>query len=308
MQVANADYRNGERSAGMSGGYFYMDIAQNDNFYLPVELGITNAAEGGRSSFRMSSLAMMEAGKGDLFSVNITNDPNGTDPNGETAEMFLWGDDSPNFQIGGQPWNNGDLGNFTMYGSTPDGNGWYLNNANLSVGSDGTDEWASLSLVKSNIAGQTSQETILLDGQNGNINISGVLSQSSDIRLKKDIKTIDNALEKAMKMRGVSYTWKTDASNENPQIGVIAQEVEKIYPEFVRTDENGMKSVNYAQMTAVLIEAVKELNSEIKDLKNDNAALQAKADKQQELERRLARIEKLLGSGSTASSKVVTEK
>jgi len=310
MQVANADYRNGERSAGMSGGYFYMDIAQNDNFYLPVELGVSNAAEGGRSSFRMSSLAMKEAGKGDLFSVNVVNDPNGSDPNGETVEMFVWGDESPNFQIGGKPWENGDLGSFGMYGSTSDGNGWYLQNANMSVNSDGTDEWTYFSLSKTNISGQTSQETIQIDGLNGNINISGTLNQSSDERLKKDIKTLDNALEKAMKMRGVSYTWKTDASNENPQIGVIAQEVEKVYPEFVRTDKSGMKSVNYAQMTAVLIEAVKELSYEIQVLKNDNATLQAKANKQQELENRLSRIEKLLGSGSTStsSSKVVTEK
>lgn len=373
MQVANADYRNGERSAGMSGGYFYMDIAQNDNFYLPVELGVSNAAEGGRSSFRMSSLAMKEAGKGDLFAVNVVNDPNGSDPNGEVAEMSLYGTDSPNIRMGGKQWGNSNLGYLAMFGSTGNGGGWYHSNANLSVDSDGTDEWGSMNFSKTNIAGQTIQETININGQNGQIYSKGIVvngdleqdrlnnifngsisggqnaynhgfvlnhdsnngsllqmydggvkkidingdsgtitaisvNQSSDVRLKKDIQTLDNALEKAMKMRGVSYKWKTDVSNENPQIGVIAQEVEKIYPEFVRTDENGMKSVNYAQMTAVLIEAVKELNSEIKDLKNDNAALQAKADKQQELERRLSRIEKLLGSGSTASSKVVTEK
>ncbi|HBQ61677.1 MAG TPA: hypothetical protein DD671_19225, partial [Balneolaceae bacterium] len=88
-----------------------------------------------------------------------------------------------------------------LFGSIPDGNGWYLNNAYVGVGSDGTDEWASLSLLKNNIAGQTSEETILLDGQDGNINISGTLSQSSDERLKKDIKTLDSALEKTSQLR-----------------------------------------------------------------------------------------------------------
>jgi hypothetical protein len=177
----------------------------------------------------------------------------------------------------------------------------------MNVSGDGTNEWGSISLKKTNIVGQTSQETILLDGGNGNINISGTLNQSSDERLKKDIRTLDNALDKTMEMRGVSYNWKTDASNEAPQIGVIAQEVEKIYPEFVRTDENGMKSVNYAQMTAVLIEAVKALNLELQDLKNDNATLQAKVDKQQELEIRLSRIEKLLSSGNGNTPYSLTE-
>ncbi|MFA5668304.1 MAG: tail fiber domain-containing protein [Balneolaceae bacterium] len=302
MQVAHQDYANGERASGLNPGYFYMDIYKDGSFYVPVELGVQNATDGGRPYFSMSSLAMKEAGKGDLFSIHIINDPNGSDPNGETAEMFLWGDESLNFQIGGQSWNNGDLGFLAMYGSTPDGNGWYYDNANLSVGSDGTDEWGSMTFLKTNIAGQTSQQTILLDGYNGNIDIAGALNQSSDVRLKKDIHTIENALENTLKMRGVSYNWKTDESNENPQIGVIAQEVEKIYPEFVHTDEAGMKSVNYAQMTAVLIEAVKSLNSEIQVLKASNATLQAKVETQNELEVRLTKIEKLLQIESTLHS------
>lgn len=306
-QVANADYANGERATGMNGGYFYMDIYQNENFYVPLQFGIQNASEGGRSWFEMSSLARQESGLGALFNIHISNDPAGNDPSGESSQVTMFGDTSPNFQYGGQSWENNDLAFLNIFGSTPSGDGWYLSNAEINVASDGTDEWGALSLKKTNIVGQTSQETILLDGGNGNINISGTLNQSSDERLKKDIRTLDNALDKTMEMRGVSYLWKTDASNEVLQIGVIAQEVEKIYPEFVRTDENGMKSVNYAQMTAVLIEAVKALNLELQDLKNDNATLQAKVDKQQELEIRLSRIEKLLSSGNGNTPYSLTE-
>lgn len=306
-QVANADYANGERATGMNGGYFYMDIYQNENFYVPLQFGIQNAAEGGRSWFEMSSLARQENGLGALLNIHISNDPAGNDPSGESSQVTMFGDTSPNFQYGGQSWENNDLAFLNIFGSTPSGDGWYLTNAEIHVASDGTDEWGAVSLKKTNIVGQTSQETILLDGGNGNINISGTLNQSSDERLKKDIRTLDNALEKTMEMRGVSYTWKTDVSNEDPQIGVIAQEVEKIYPEFVRTDENGMKSVNYAQMTAVLIEAVKALNLELQELKNDNATLQAKVDKQQELEIRLSRIEKLLSSGNGNTTYSLTE-
>ncbi|OAN61889.1 hypothetical protein A8B79_05565 [Balneola sp. EhC07] len=306
-QVANADYANGERATGMNGGYFYMDIYKNENFYVPLQFGIQNAAEGGRSWFEMSSLARQESGLGALLNIHISNDPAGNDPSGESSQVTMFGDTSPNFQYGGQSWENNDLAFLNIFGSTPSGDGWYLTNAEIHVASDGTDEWGAVSLKKTNIVGQTSQETILLDGGNGNINISGTLNQSSDERLKKDIRTLDNALEKTMEMRGVSYTWKTDVSNEDPQIGVIAQEVEKIYPEFVRTDENGMKSVNYAQMTAVLIEAVKALNLELQELKNDNATLQAKVDKQQELEIRLSRIEKLLSSGNGNTTYSLTE-
>lgn len=137
-------------------------------------------------------------------------------------------------------------------------------------------------------------QTAKIEGSNGNITIAGTLNQASDVRLKKDISTLENALENTLSLRGVSYTWKTDVENQNPQIGVIAQEVEEIYPEFVQTDENGNKSVNYAQMTAVLIEAVKALNAEILELKNDNTELQASVDNQKNMEARLAQIEKLL--------------
>jgi hypothetical protein len=252
--------------------------------------------------FSMSSLSRLENGLGDLLSISVSQDPNGNDPNGQAGHIMMFGQNSPNIQMGGQTWDNSDLGYLQLWGSTEDGNGWYLNNAFLGVATDGTDEWGSLSLMKTNISGQTSEETIQLDGYNGNITISGALSQSSDERLKKDIKTLDDALTKTTKLRGVSYAWKTDVNSEHPQIGVIAQEVEKIYPEFVHTDDDGMKSVNYAQMTAVLIEAVKELNTKINNLERENNTLSAKLDKKSELEQRLARIENLLGVAGSANA------
>jgi hypothetical protein len=300
MQVADSAYVNGGRSSGMGGGYFYMDVNDNGNFYVPLDFGIQNVAEGGRSWFEMSSYAREQAGLGALFSINISNDPAGTDPNGESSQVTLNGDVSPNFQFGGQSWNNNDLAFMNIYGSTADGNGWYYSNMDLSVGADGTHEWGGISIKKTHVVNQTVEETINLDGASGNINISGTLTQSSDERLKKDIKTIDGALNKTLDLRGVSYTWKDDAENENPQIGVIAQELEEIFPELVRTDENGMKSVNYAQMTAILIEAVKELNTLVEDLKSENKVLTAKVEKQDQLEQRIAQIEKIL-SGSTVS-------
>ena len=100
----------------------------------------------------------------------------------------------------------------------------------------------------------------------------------SDERLKSDIKTLKSSLEKVLQMRGVSYT-RNDNVEGGEQIGVIAQEVEQLYPQVVLTadDEQGTKSVDYGRLTAVLIEAVKELseivNRDILSLKKDMDAI-----------------------------------
>ena len=90
----------------------------------------------------------------------------------------------------------------------------------------------------------------------------------SDERLKQDIQPITGGLEKVMQLQGVTYK-RNDVTDAKTQIGVIAQQVEPILPEVVLTaeDEMGTKSVDYAKMTAVLIEAVKELKQEITQLK-----------------------------------------
>ncbi len=85
----------------------------------------------------------------------------------------------------------------------------------------------------------------------------------SDERLKDNIETIENGLSKVEQLRGVTYT-----RDDREEIGVIAQEVEKILPEIVLTanDEMGTKSVDYSRLTAVLIEAVKDLSARVKEL------------------------------------------
>ena len=85
----------------------------------------------------------------------------------------------------------------------------------------------------------------------------------SDKRLKDNIETLTDGLDKVEQLRGVTYT-----RDERENIGVIAQEVEKILPEIVLTadDEMGTKSVDYSRLTAVLIEAVKDLSARVKEL------------------------------------------
>jgi hypothetical protein len=89
------------------------------------------------------------------------------------------------------------------------------------------------------------------------------ITLSSDFRLKEDIRTIENAVDITKQLRGVSYVRKDTGKLG---IGVVAQEVEQVLPQLVATDANGMKSVAYANMVGILIEAVKELSARVAEL------------------------------------------
>ncbi|WP_296622100.1 tail fiber domain-containing protein [Marivirga sp.] len=135
--------------------------------------------------------------------------------------------------------------------------------------------------------------TITLNGSTGVINAVTV-NQTSDKRYKKGITTLDNSLENTLKLRGASYYWKDQNKSQKRQIGVIAQEVEEVYPEFVHTNQEGYKSVNYAQMTAVLIEAIKELNAKVENLEKENEALTTALNETKILSEKIDKLEKLL--------------
>jgi hypothetical protein len=94
----------------------------------------------------------------------------------------------------------------------------------------------------------------------GDLTAAGNVTAYSDERLKSNIRTIDNALDKVTAMRGVYFDKDGKAST-----GVIAQEVEKVLPEVVMDGE--YKSVAYGNIVGVLIEAIKELKAEIEELK-----------------------------------------
>jgi len=96
----------------------------------------------------------------------------------------------------------------------------------------------------------------------GDFTAGGNITANSDARIKTNIKTLENALDKVKSLRGVSFERK-DSGIKN--IGVIAQEVEAIVPELVR-ESDGLKSVAYGNIVALLIEAVKEQNKKIEEL------------------------------------------
>lgn len=103
----------------------------------------------------------------------------------------------------------------------------------------------------------------------GNLTATAYL-HSSDERLKTDIETISDPLALLGQLRGVHYKWKAD---EKPAYGFIAQEVERIIPDAVGTDDKGMKAVEYDQIIAPLVEAVKAQQQQIEALQKDVRAL-----------------------------------
>ena len=108
---------------------------------------------------------------------------------------------------------------------------------------------------------------------NGNVKATAFL-YSSDKRLKEHILPLKNSLEKILSLNGYSFDWKADGRKD---IGVIAQEVETVFPDAVKTDkESGMKSVEYANLVAPLIESIKTQQQEIDALKSEVQELKAR--------------------------------
>ena len=154
----------------------------------------------------------------------------------------------------------------------------------IQISDDGT-SIGNLSNVSTNFVVQSnvSDADLLIKGNDGGSSITACtfdmsaagaatfnndVTAFSDVRLKEEISTIDNALTRVKGMRGVFFD-RTDNSQIR-QTGVIAQEVEPFLPEVVREtkDENKIKSVAYGNMVGVLIEAIKELNAKIEELQH----------------------------------------
>jgi hypothetical protein len=107
----------------------------------------------------------------------------------------------------------------------------------------------------------TVQEFILCEGT-----VTGTdFIASSDERLKSNIKTIENSLDIVTKMRGTTFNRK---DSDKVHVGVIAQEIQKVMPELVHEDKNGYLGVSYSNMVALLIEAIKEQQTQIDELKS----------------------------------------
>lgn len=127
----------------------------------------------------------------------------------------------------------------------------------------------------------------------GNVYVSGTFTNPSDIRLKNNITPLKGSLAKLLRINGVTFIWKTNSEIKTAinakeqskgiekfnfpngmQIGLIAQEVETVFPELVQTDEDGIKSVDYVKLVPVLIESIKDQQEQITSLQDQINELQ----------------------------------
>ena len=134
------------------------------------------------------------------------------------------------------------------------GNWIYGNNGNIGIGTNAPSEKLHVS---------------------GNVQVTGTVTSGggfiySDRNLKKDILPLENALDRVRQLGGYSFVWKATGRKD---IGVIAQEVESVFPDAVHTDPTtGLKSVEYANLVAPLIEAIKDQQ---KMIDSQNTRIQA---------------------------------
>jgi hypothetical protein len=105
----------------------------------------------------------------------------------------------------------------------------------------------------------------------------GPWSSSSDIRLKKNVKPLKGALDQLLKLRGVNFEWKEPEKHGNltgKQMGLVADEVEEVFPEWIGTDRNGFKSLSIRGFEALTIESFRDLNTVTNELMSKNREIE----------------------------------
>jgi hypothetical protein len=106
--------------------------------------------------------------------------------------------------------------------------------------------------------------------------------ETSDSRFKRDITPIQNALQRVTHLNGYNYYWKNMQLDSSLQAGVIAQEVQLLFPELVNEDDQGMLSVNYSGLIAVLIESIKDQQHRLEHQHEQMQSQQRQIEKQQD--------------------------
>jgi hypothetical protein len=170
-----------------------------------------------------------------------------------------------------QNWTTSAKGSYLSFYTTP--NGSTSNAERLRIDQNGNVGIGCLSpQYKLHVVGDIAAQGGTLRASSATV--STTITACSDFRFKQNITPLSNALENVMKLKGVTYDWRNNEFpdryfNDRKQIGIIAQELETVYPELVNTDEKGYKSVDYSKMTPILVEAIKTQQGIIDAQKNE---------------------------------------
>ena len=241
-------------SAGANSGYGFKFYTNNSSDYLGLATRYNNTAWTERMAIKSQT--------GNMGIGTITPDARlkvaGSRSNtiSTSTSIAAIGGDDVNIRFG------------VLYG-TPNWGSWIQ-----SIADSGSAQQLSLNPSGGNVGIGTTAPGYALD-VNGDVRATSYL-YASDRNLKTNIQTINSPLAKIVQLRGVTFNWK---SNNKPSVGLIAQEVQQVFPELVTADNSGMLSVQYGNLVAPLVEAVKEQQEEIQSLNQRLEVLEAKVKK-----------------------------
>ena len=186
------------------------------------------------------------SGQAGSYYLNASNLASGTVP---TARLGSGTANSTTYLRGDQTWAT-ISGGATLSNDTSTNATWY---PTLSSATSGTYSTAYVSNTK-----------LTFNPSTGTLSAT-VFTSLSDVTQKKNIQKISNSTDLIKQINGVRFDWK---DNDESSAGVIAQEVEEIMPEIVHTNDDGIKSVNYNGIIGLLVEAIKEQQNQIEELKS----------------------------------------
>jgi hypothetical protein len=199
-------------------------------------------------------------------------------------------------------------GGFVLYSSVNNNDGLYFNNGNLGI--NNSSPQAPIDLHGDIIYRASAENPLWMAGITapaGNfgfwinpnsqaiayIDTSGNYHQVSDLRLKQDIKDLDNTLDRLLQLRPVSYRLRTAPANAPLLMGFLAQEVQPLFPELVGEQTNGVKDLVYSELVPVAIRSIQELNQKLEtQAKLKDAQMAELKQKNESLEKRLENLEK----------------
>jgi len=265
----------GSGVAGLSDSSFGGTFTGPDNDGTIAALKISSRSPTGISQSMLLDGNEIDATVGDLFLNNNTN-----------GDVVL-ANGGGNVRIGPGPDNDGSNAALEITSIGPGG-------TEQTMLLDGNEIDATVGTLFLNF--NSSGDVSVVRG-GGNFVVNTTVVHGSDRRLKKNITTLDGALDKVLNLRGVSFEWKkVEGRMSHPpkgiQIGVVAQEVEAVVPELVKTDAEGYKSVAYANITALLIEAVKAQQTTIDVQQAQMEALRSRVDTLESLMSQAAMLNK----------------
>jgi Chaperone of endosialidase len=242
---------------------------------LNTNFGILNTALGGSLSINASSnyaMSSLEAQNGMVTVSNSSGSDKSISCASVTGQWQIYNNSSYGLNIYAASGYTGAFvyvkANQNINVFSPDGANMYQDHTDV-VRLTGDTMSGSLNLPANGLTVGTTQLYV----SSGNVYTSGnfyatsnvTAYNTSDERLKSDIQTITDAIDKVSKMRGVSFTSNSDG---NKYVGVIAQEVQKVVPEVVTEGDDGYMYVAYGNLIGVLINAINELRKRVEDLED----------------------------------------